>query len=318
MAACIAQWQASTLKHHVEYLVAARQKGASLPAETSVWLEQLDDDLRGKLTGVGLIEARESDQTPTTLGAFLDAYIARRADVKPATVTNYRQTTANLVAFYGCDRELRSITAAAAADFLQYLVGEGLAPRTIARRIQNARMFMSDAATRNLVASNPFDRIRVKSKKKPRNHAYVPRCDIEQLLTVCDPTWQIIVALSRYAGLRCPSEVLSLRWEMVDFGSGRMVVDSPKTEHHDQSSRTIPIFKALRPILEQARRQALPDAVYVVPGRYRDACLKEGEWKNCNLRTQLRKLISRAGLQPWPVAFHSLRSSCETDLIRAG
>lgn len=35
-----------------------------------------------------------------------------------------------------------------------------------------------------------------------------------------------------------------------------------------------------------------------------------------NLRTNLLRIINRAGLTPWPKLFHNLRASCETDLMR--
>src|SRR5207248_3733559 len=54
-------------------------------------------------------------------------------------------------------------------------------------------------------------------------------------------------------GLRCPSEVLSLKWEHVNFGTARMTVPSCKTEHHPgKDYRTVPIFAELRPYLEEA------------------------------------------------------------------
>ena len=39
-------------------------------------------------------------------------------------------------------------------------------------------------------------------------------------------------ALSRYGGLRCPSEHLALKWSDVDWDKSRIRVPSPKTEHH--------------------------------------------------------------------------------------
>ncbi len=38
-------------------------------------------------------------------------------------------------------------------------------------------------------------------------------------------------------------------------------------------------------------------------------------WRNANLRTQLWKLIKRAGLMPWPRLFHNRRASRETELV---
>ena len=38
------------------------------------------------------------------------------------------------------------------------------------------------------------------------------------------------MVLARYGGLRCPSEVLSLRWQDVDWEMQRVTAPSPKTE----------------------------------------------------------------------------------------
>jgi integrase len=65
--------------------------------------------------------------------------------------------------------------------------------------------------------------------------------------------WRLLIALCRYGGLRCPSEVLSLKWEHIHWAEGRMTVPSPKTEHHDGGeSREVPLFPELRPFLEAA------------------------------------------------------------------
>lgn len=68
--------------------------------------------------------------------------------------------------------------------------------------------------------------------------------------------------------------------------------------------------------LEEAFELADEGAEYVVSGDYREAALGENGWKSLNLRTQLLKLIRRAGLQPWPKLWQNLRASCETDLMR--
>ena len=56
---------------------------------------------------------------------------------------------------------------------------------------------------------------------------------------------------SRYAGLRVPSEALLLRWQDIDLAADRMLVHSPKIEHHaGKATRMVPIFPELRPYLE--------------------------------------------------------------------
>jgi hypothetical protein len=37
-------------------------------------------------------------------------------------------------------------------------------------------------------------------------------------------------------------------------------------------------------------------------------------WVNCNLRTTMQKIVTRAGLTPWKRLFHNLRASRQTEL----
>jgi len=67
----------------------------------------------------------------------------------------------------------------------------------------------------------------------------------------------------------------------------------------------VPIFPELRPYLEELFEQAKPGAEYVIT-RYRDPTV--------NLRSQMLKIIRRAGLKPWPKLFQNLRSTRETEL----
>ena len=107
----------------------------------------------------------------------------------------------------------------------------------------------------------------------------------------------MIVALSRYGGLRCPSEVLSLRWQDIDWEHGRITVSSPKTEHHaDKASRVIPLFAELRPYLADSFDAALVGAECVVDPRFRKGALGPNGWRNSNLRTTFEKIVQRAGL----------------------
>ena len=124
------------------------------------------------------------------------------------------------------------------------------------------------------------------------------------------------MALCRFGGLRCPSEVLSLRWQDVDWERQRVRVRSPKTEHHaGKASREIPLFPELATVLTEAFDAAPEGAEYVVADNgYRQAADTPGGWRNCNMRTQFGRIVRRAGLEPWPRLFHALRASRETEL----
>jgi integrase len=123
-------------------------------------------------------------------------------------------------------------------------------------------------------------------------------------------------ALSRYGGLRCPSEHLNLLWGDIDWKRDRITIRSPKTEHHtEKGERIIPFFPELRSHLQAALDELLatdfdpkvtPLSKQPVISRYRVA--------NANLRTQLCRIIRKAGLTPWPKLFQNLRSSRATEL----
>ena len=312
----MSQRQAEAIKFRVEQLIAAQRSGVPVDAETAGWLSKLDDTMADRLAAVGLMPSRKRDGQ-ANMGPFLDAYLKRRTDVKPATKEVWRQVMLNLKNFFGDARALESISEGDAEDFKLYLIGEKLASTTVHKRLQFARMFFRDARRRGLIFENPFLEVRSKPVNLRDRHRFISQEDTERILAMCNPIWRTIIGLCRYAGLRCPSEVLSLRWELVDWEHDRMVVDSPKTEHHPGGQqRVMPIFPELRPILEEAFELAEPGAKYVVGGGYREAARRAGRWVNCNLRTHFCRLIKRAGLTPWPRLFHNLRSSRETELAR--
>jgi len=63
----------------------------------------------------------------------------------------------------------------------------------------------------------------------------------------------LLFALSRFGGLRCPSEHLALTWNDVDWERNRFRVTSPKTAHHEgRGERWVPIFTEFRPYFEEA------------------------------------------------------------------
>ena len=67
----------------------------------------------------------------------------------------------------------------------------------------------------------------------------------------------------------------------------------------------MPLFPELLPHFEYAFERAEPRAEFVI-GRYRS--------QNINLRTQLHRIIRRAGLEPWEKLWQNLRSTRETEL----
>ena len=299
----VSQKQAEAVKVHVEQLVAAIITGHAVEDETARWVAQRDQRMADKLARVGLIPKRKV----ATLEAFIDAYVADRDDVKPSTTRHYYQARRDLVEFFGSETPLRDVTPGDAESFRRHLLRKGLGENTVRRRCGRAKQFFKAAVRQRLIADNPFADLKSAVQANPDRFYFVSREDSERVLEACpDAQWRLLFALSRYGGLRCPSEHLSLRWGDVDWERDRITVPSPKTEHHaGGESRVIPLFPELRPYLEECFDLAEPGTEFVIT-RYRD--------KNANLRTQLLRIIGKAGLQPWPKLFQNLRSTRETEL----
>ena len=245
----------------------------------------------------------------SNLGDFLAGYIKRRSDVKPGTTTNYDQVRLNLVAFFGYDKPLRSITANDAAAFREWLQAEeGQAENTLRRRCGRARQFFTAAMKAKLIDENSFDGMPVTVSGNKGKERFITEEESQKILEACpNAEWRLIFSLCRYGGLRCPSEVLALTWEDIVWDSARIIVTSPKTEHHKgHESRVIPLFPELLKPLMEVQELAADGSVFVIT-RYRSV--------NQNLRTELNRIIKRAGIIPWQKPFQNLRSTRETELM---
>ncbi len=298
---------AETVRIHVENLVAAQAMGSSPIQTTATWVGGIPDDLHSKLAKHGLVEPRERGVL-SKLGPFLRDYIASRTDVRSQTMIKYNSTAKLLIERFGDDKPLAAITLADADAWRNHLLGQGLAENTVRKRAAIAKVFFNAAIKRELLARNPMRELKSTVMANAKRFHFVTREEIAAVLDACpDAEWRAIVALARYGGLRCPSELVPLEWEHVNWERGRLTVQSPKTAHHaGGESRVIPLFPELRAVLDELWEQPSRGTVHVIT-RYRNA----GQ----NLRTQFERIIKRAGVKPWPKLFQNLRSTRETELI---
>ncbi len=308
-----AKKHAETTRSQVEKLVEAKVLGVPVDRQTALWLDSIDGKLRERLAKAGLAAGKRT----TTLGEFVPAYIAGRHDVKPASKTVWKQGEASLYTFFGKDRVAHTITTTECEALKQSLIKQELALYTVRKRLQAARMFFRAMKTQGLIPSNPFDGVKgVEAVVDESRNVYVPRQDVLGVMEEApDAEWRAMIALSRFGGLRLPSEVLSLEWTHIDWKRERITVVSPKTAHHaGGGQRVIPLFPELVQPLLEASEQAPKGAVFVV-SRHRSQAEGPDGWRNCNLRTRFEKMVRRAGFDIWPKPFYAMRASAETDLL---
>jgi integrase len=308
------QRTAEGIKTKVEALVVAAITGSPLDDEVARWVADLDGPLPDKLAAVGLIAPRKA----ATVGGMLDAFLTANPHTKPGTRVMWGHTDRCLREHFGADRSLRSIGRTEAEGFRQWLIDQGLAAATVARRLQLTRQIFGYAVRCEWIDRNPFAGISHTGGDPRARQWYVTEEETTRLIDAApDWVWRTIIALARYGGLRTPSETLSLRIADLDWEHGAMTVVSPKTEGHGQGQRVVPMFARLRPFLDEAWSMAKEGQTHVIPeDLYLPAAHGPRGWVNCNLRTTFEKIVRRAGLTPWPRLFHALRASCESDLAR--
>jgi integrase len=307
----LAMKTAESIKCKIESLIGAKTAGFPMDVETAKWIATIDSRLADKLTAVGLIPARGS----ADLGSFLVSYVSTRSDVKASTKLVLGHTQRCLVGYFGENKPLREINAGEADEWRIWLSkDQHLAEATIRRRCSIAKQFMRAAIKRRLLAENPFSELRSGSQVNDAKDHFITVEDSKRILAACpNLQWKLVFALSRFGGLRCPSEHLALRWGDIDWERNRMLVHSPKTEHHDGGAcRQVPLFPELRSILQEAFETApeydpkSPESAFVITLRRNTTT---------NLRTYFPRIIKRAGLKPWPKLFANLRASCSTELV---
>lgn len=302
---------AQEVLRHVEQLIRSKLTG-QLDPSTARWVTVIAPQWREKLQATGLVD----ESMVQTLGGLME-YIWRQLDVQDQTKANYRNVRRHLVQFFGEDRELRKITQGDCEEFRVWLTRlkkistktGTLAPVTASNRVMRAKYFFNVAVKKKWIDSNPFDGMKGFQTTNPGRFHFVDRERIDQVFAVLpDIHWKLILALARYGGLRCPSEIMKLRWCDIDWENGTMNVRSPKTAHHaGKEQRIVPIFPEIRPHLEACWEAAEEGEVYCVKHR------KSGQ----ALSSDLRRYLRWANLVPWPKLFQNLRSTRETELVES-
>lgn len=293
---------ARDIRSHVAQILSHQAAGWPIPLATAQWLGSIGDDLYEKLVKLGLVPLRAS-QLKMGLAAMVDALIARRTDLKRRTRSNLRQTRAKLVEFFG-NILINDISKATTQDFKRHLATT-LATATVAMHVKKAKQFFADAVDRRLLDSNPFAGLAPGSQTNASKMFYIRRPDAYHVIS-CAPSieWQTLLAMARFGGVRVPSEIAGMLWADVLVDQNKLVVRSPKTEHHQgRETRVIPIFPAFAKYLWELMESQPEGTTHVFPN------LRRG-----NLWRPARKIIERAGLKPWPRLWQNMRASCETDL----
>jgi integrase len=307
-------------KRVIESIVACQLSRIPMEPRIAEFIGELDSVLRDRYERAGLIPSSTPPTPPQqiTLGSFIESFKAsRKMDVKASSMVAIGHTMNRLVEHFGEDTPIVEITPQKAREFRSWLASTNkrdkkdpkpLAKNTVNRRTGYCKEIFGQAVQDGVIARNPFHGLTASVRSNKERVQYVPMSDFEKVVAAApDARWKALLVLARVAALRVPSEVAGLKWDHIRFEEKRiLVIDSAKNEHHaNRQMRKIPML----PILE---KHLLAWQLECQPGER----VFPGITGETNLRTTFQKIITRAGVKPWPKLWQNLRASGSTDFAR--
>ncbi len=294
---------ADSYLHWISQLLELKGTGAPMKPAVAEWVGQVKAEIHEQLVREGLADPRRSD-LEVPLGKMLNDFFAAWSG-KPASRVRLEQGRRAVEDHFKATRDIATITPAD-ADAWRADLAKRYSQATVSRTVLYARQFFNWAIQHGKLTSNPFARVKAGTQSNVARSFFVDRATIEKVIGAANhKQMKLLIALSRYGGLRTPSESLLLRWSDINWEHNRMTVRSPKTEHHEgKGERAVPIFPELLPYLRDVFEAAEPGDDRVI------TIFRPGD----NLNPALRRTIKSAGVTAWPRAWHNLRATRQTEL----
>lgn len=235
---------------------------------------------------------------PLVFWAFVDDYMARRKDLKPKTINLMVDARLAISQVWDKNTDMRLVTPGDADD-LYIGLKDRYSPNWASRTMRYAHQFFEAAFRKRLILYNPFRGIDTPEVVDSAKVFFVTREVIDHVIANSEKPLALALAFARYGGLRCPSELRTLRWE--HFQHDRFMVQSHKTEwRRTKPYRWVPLYPELRRFIPENHP-------------------KTGVlWKDMNPKWVFGRLtakLKRLGIKPWPKLLPNLRASRQTELV---
>ena len=286
--------------NRVERLLIAKKLNQLPDNRTVEWLSGVSNEIHFRMARYGLCDPRTPGLNILSLSQWTVKYAAQKSsELKPNSRKRLDDTIGRLNDYFGSIK-IDDITPNHAADWRASMMAEGLSEATTRLHCRNAKSVFAGAVDRELIARNPFSKLRSASVAANRDKI-VTAHEADLVLQECHSIqWKLVFGLARFAGLRIPSESHLLTWDDVNWQRRTIAIGHIKTE-----ARIVPIVPSLMQILQEAAA--------IVPATERIVTLSAS---STNLHRGLKKIITRTGLAPWDDLFQTLRRSAESDLAK--
>lgn len=159
---------------------------------------------------------------------------------------SYEAPFKSLRKWFGDSQPMRSITKGDARAW-RTAIAKGKAENTTRKWTAKVKTLFNSAIEDELIDVSPFNGLASGLVRIRARDYFITIEEAAKVLEACPSLeWRLIFALARFGGLRCPSEVLALRWGDILWDKERFIVHSAKTEHHEgHETRVVPLFPEL-------------------------------------------------------------------------
>jgi integrase len=287
----------------VNALLYNQVNGIEYPSKrTACWIESASPEIREKLAKAGLVEVLPEHTVKEVWDTFLvQKELDQKAGrIKESTIEQYGIARNRFFERFKESDRLADLSKETLTKWKAELLTR-FKQSTVASQLKHVKSVFTWAVGQGWIEKSPLDGIGRGSFVNKANDLIIPMDWYHKLLAAAPcQDWRTIIALARIGGLRCPSEIMRLRWEDVLWEQDRFRVCSPKTEHHaGKESRLVPIFPELKTELEALFFDKASEGKEYVINRYRNP--------KQNLGTTFEKIVRRAGLPEIPRPFDNMR-----------
>ena len=271
--------------------------GSPVRRQDEEWLRNLPPEQFDRIHRTGLLDRTSIPSRMFSFSDWVEQWLLS-VSVKCADRTHelYQQSADMFIEFVGQGVSLAAITRDDAECWNDSLIASGISIASVRRNIRQLKACFNAAIRRDILLTNPFDRIESASIAAERSRIVTDE-EAELVLNELPTTdYKLMFALARFGGLRSPSETTTLTWEDIDFDLGKMSVHAPKTHQ----TRLVPILPQLREVLDEvaARTDDLAGPIVRVS-------------EHNHART-IANAARRAGVESWERTFQTLRQSFST------
>ena len=190
-----------------------------------------------------------------------------KCSIAPTTYDGYDSILKNHIVPYFEPKKIKvkDLTPAHIQQYVNFTL-KSISPNTVIKHMRNISKCLDSAIRQNIIAFNPSKRIDLPKKIRYTGAKHYNEKQIEQLFNISKgDTLEIVILLTVFYGLR-RSEVLGLKWSVIDFQNNTIAINHTVIQGHkkefrmdstknDSSNTVVPLVPIISDSLKQWQSQ---------------------------------------------------------------